>query len=92
MDALLHAVHQIAAASLLGRYFPKDHEAFLALAGTLCRAGWEQERIVNFHWAIYTILWPGQAVDRHLGNIGVAVKYLRTERTQPLIDRLSGLV
>ena len=61
-NALMDAVRQIAATALLARYWPKEgsrHDAFLALAGTLRRAGWQLDRAVAFHRAIYSVLWPG---------------------------------
>jgi hypothetical protein len=59
--ALTDAVRLIAAAALLARYWPKEgsrHDAFLAMAGTLRRAGWQMNRAVAFHRGIYRVLWP----------------------------------
>lgn len=64
---LVEAVHRIAAAALLARYFPAArsgrNDAFLCIAGMLARAGWLIEDAVTFAWAIYRILWQ-QAADR----------------------------
>jgi hypothetical protein len=59
---LTQAVARIAAASLLARHWPKEgsrHDAFLALAGILARAGWSREDASVFHRAIYRALWGG---------------------------------
>jgi hypothetical protein len=59
---LTRAVTRIAAASLLARHWPKEgsrHDAFLALAGILARAGWSREDASVFHRAIYRALWGG---------------------------------
>ena len=66
-NALMDAVRQIAAAALLARHWPTTgsrHDAFLALAGTLRRAGWQLDRTMAFHRAIYRVLWPGRP-DMH---------------------------
>ena len=61
---LLVAVARIAAAALLARHWPKEgsrHDAFLALAGILARAGWSAQDAECFHRAMYRALWRGQA-------------------------------
>jgi len=64
-DELAGAVARIAAAALLARHWPKEpggrHDAFLALAGLLCRGGWRLDDVVAFHFAIYRVLWGGGA-------------------------------
>jgi hypothetical protein len=65
--ALLEQVKQLAAASLLGRYWPKEglrHEAALALAGGLTRSGWKENRIVNFIEAVAAVAGDEEAADR----------------------------
>jgi hypothetical protein len=49
-DTLLLAVTKVAAASLLARYWPNGnrHDAALALAGALMRAGWSLEQTDHF--------------------------------------------
>jgi hypothetical protein len=59
---LTRAVTRIAAAALLARHWPKEgsrHDAFLALAGILARAGWSAGDAGVFHRAIYRALWGG---------------------------------
>jgi putative DNA primase/helicase len=63
-DVLISAVSRVAAAALLVRLWPKEgsrHHAFLALAGTLARAGWRPEDAKAFHRVIYRCLWPVNA-------------------------------
>jgi hypothetical protein len=56
------AVARTAAAALLAKRWPKEHagrhDAFLALAGMLARAGWSLEETQKFVRAIYRALWP----------------------------------
>ncbi len=62
---LANAVSRIAATALLARYWPKEgcrHDAFLALAGILARAGWAVHDATIFHRAVYRALW-GAAAD-----------------------------
>ncbi len=61
---LTQAVARIAAAALLACHWPKAgsrHDAFLALAGILARAGWSIEEAARLHRAIYRALWGGAA-------------------------------
>ena len=66
-DELAPAVGRIAAAALLARHWPKAaggrHDAFLALAGVLCRGGVTLDDSIEFHFAIYRAMW-GAAADR----------------------------
>ncbi len=50
LNVLRVAVRSLAAASLLGRHWPRGsrHDASLALAGGLLRAGWAEERVEKF--------------------------------------------
>jgi hypothetical protein len=53
--ALLQAVSNLAAASLLLRYYPRKglrHKVGLRLGGWLARAGWDEDRIAHFVKAI----------------------------------------
>ncbi len=62
--ALERAVVRTAAAALLARHWPREgsrNAAFLALAGTLARAGWAEEEAAAFHRALYRCLWERQA-------------------------------
>ena len=64
-DELIGAAEKLAAVALLGRHWPsegKRHDAFLALAGILCRAGWKYEDATAFHFALYRTMW-GEASD-----------------------------
>lgn len=66
-DALVSAVHRVAAAALLARHWPTEgsrHRAFLALAGVLARSEWTPEDANAFHRVIYRCLWPA---DPELG-------------------------
>lgn len=59
-DVLLTAVSRVAASALLARYWPgagTQHNAFLALAGTLANAGLQSENIHAIHRGIYRVLW-----------------------------------
>ena len=61
---LVSAVRKVAAAALLARHWPAKgsrHQAFLALAGILSRAGWSLDDIKAFHRAIYKCLWLANA-------------------------------
>ena len=63
-DLLMSSVTKIAAASLLARHWPKEgsrHDAFLALAGILSRAGLSLSDAILFHRALYRALWPTDA-------------------------------
>jgi predicted P-loop ATPase len=65
-DELSRAVSNLAAAALLAKHFPgrgARHEAFLALAGTLVRAGWGFEEIERVHHVIYLAIWPDQSAE-----------------------------
>jgi P4 family phage/plasmid primase-like protien len=60
-DVLVSAVRKVAAAALLARHWPTKgsrHNAFLALAGVLARAGWSVEDARAFHQVLYRCLWP----------------------------------
>jgi predicted P-loop ATPase len=63
-DDLVRAVHKIAAASLLCRYWPASgrHDTMLALAGTLARADWTVDDALLFCRTLY------QAVPTHDPN------------------------
>jgi hypothetical protein len=52
---LIVAVRSVAAATLLARHWPTKgsrHDARLALSGALTRAGWSEERVMNFVRAV----------------------------------------
>jgi uncharacterized protein (DUF927 family) len=61
-DRLKLAASKCAAAVLLAWNFPAPgggrHNAFLALAGVLLRALWSVDDAVQFHCALYRLLWP----------------------------------
>ena len=60
-DVLVSSVRKVAAAALLVRHWPTKgsrHNAFLALAGVLARAGWSVEDARSFHQVLYRCLWP----------------------------------
>jgi hypothetical protein len=62
---LERAAHRCAAAALLVRHFPGEqggrHDTFLALAGLLQRAGWEEPAAMQFARAMYRGLWGTKA-------------------------------
>ncbi len=60
-DDLIRAVHKVAAAGLLCRYWPASgrHDAMLAMAGALARGGWSVNDALVFCRAVY------QAVPTH---------------------------
>jgi hypothetical protein len=63
---LLTACSRLAGASLLAKYFPGAgvrHDTFLALAGTLVRAGWGCADILPVHRVIYQATWPSQSAQ-----------------------------
>jgi hypothetical protein len=63
-NLLLRTSRHIAAAALLGRYWPAEgarHQAFLALAGGLAHAGWDQQDAIRLVTAIYYVLWKNDA-------------------------------
>jgi hypothetical protein len=64
-NVLQLAVARVAAASLLIRHWPGEksgrNQAFIALAGSLARAGWQLDDAVTFHRAIYRGLWGANA-------------------------------
>jgi putative DNA primase/helicase len=63
-DVLLAGVQKVAAAALFARHWPAKgsrHQAFLALAGALARAGWNLADAREFHRTIYKCLWAADA-------------------------------
>jgi hypothetical protein len=64
-ETLQRAVAEVAAASLLARYWPGEKAgrnlASIALAGALARASWPLSRAVTFHRAIYMAIWSAAA-------------------------------
>jgi predicted P-loop ATPase len=78
-DVLQKVAAKIAAVTLLALHWPKEggrHDAFLALAGTLYRAGWDLEDALAFHFALYRALWGG-AADRGACNSEVRTTYAK---------------
>jgi len=65
-DLLADAVAELAAASLLARCWPRSarHDAALALAGGLARAGWDAARAVRFVRAVATAAGDEEPQDR----------------------------
>lgn len=68
-DELLRAVKRLAAGALLARHWPKRgsrHDAALALAGALARAGWDQDETARFVEAVARAAGDEEATtDRH---------------------------
>jgi hypothetical protein len=66
IDVLVTAVRGVAAAALLGRYWPASsrHDAALALAGGLRRAGWLEEPAVTFVTAICAAAGDREVTNR----------------------------
>ena len=65
-DVLADAVAELAAASLLARFWPESarHDAALALAGGLARAGWDVARAVRFVRAVAQAAGDEEPLDR----------------------------
>jgi putative DNA primase/helicase len=63
---LLQAVGTLAAAALVGRYWPTNqrHLAALALAGGLARAGWSKREVVRFVAAVSAAAQDEESQDR----------------------------
>jgi hypothetical protein len=67
LDDLRRSVCETAAATLLARHWPSEgsrHDAALALAGGLLRAGWDQERVELFVRATATAAGDPEVEDR----------------------------
>ena len=96
-DELLRRCSHMAAACLLARHWPGEksgrNEAFLALAGTLARAGFSAAEAVRIHQTIYTILWD-TAADLKQAEAEVAATYEKFQRDEPVTgySRLSELL
>jgi hypothetical protein len=74
-EILQRAVSRIATASLLARAWPQAgsrHEAALALAGGLLRAGWEAQETEEFVWHIATVADDEEADDRRRAVLSTA--------------------
>ena len=66
-EELAVQVGQLAAAALLAQYYPANgsrHQASLALAGMLCRAGWETELTCGFLRPILAEVGDEEGLDR----------------------------
>jgi len=63
---LITAVSEVAAASLLGRYWPKGqrHSAALALAGGLANSGWLEDDVIRFIAAVCAAAKDEEVADR----------------------------
>ena len=75
---LVRAVSKVAAASLLARYWPvkgSRHDAMLALAGLLARAGWIQKETTEFCRALYSAVPTHDPEQIHRSAAEVADTY-----------------
>ncbi len=74
-EVLQRAVSRIATASLLARAWPNvgsRHDAALALAGGLLRAGWPTHETAEFVWHIATVAGDEEANDRRRAVLSTA--------------------
>jgi DNA polymerase I-like protein with 3'-5' exonuclease and polymerase domains len=70
-EDLENAVARVAAAALLARHWPAEggrQDAALALAGGLCRAGWDDERVEKFIRAVCTAAGD-EEVDKRVKTV-----------------------
>ena len=91
---LLAAVKRLAAAALLARYWPKGsrHDAALALAGGLARAGWERECVGRFVEAVCAAAADEQAKDRGRAATDSVARVAAGEKATgwPSLEKLIG--
>jgi hypothetical protein len=69
-DLLRRQVHAIAACSLIARHWPAEgsrHQAALALAGGLLRAGWSEDEVTRFVVAAARVALDKELADRERG-------------------------
>ena len=77
LDQLRQATRELAAASLIALHWPTKgtrNKAALALCGGLARAGWDEERIGRFAYAVAVAARDEQAQDRASAARGSAAK------------------
>jgi uncharacterized protein (DUF927 family) len=97
LSALEGAAHRCAAATLLVRHFPGEHggrhDAFLALAGLLQCAGWEEAEATQFARGMYRGLW-GVKADFKAATSEVTSTYAKAREGGAITDytRLSELI
>jgi DNA polymerase I-like protein with 3'-5' exonuclease and polymerase domains len=93
-EALRTAVRGIAAAALLGRYWPRGsrHDASLALAGALLRAGWPDEMAERFLRAVCAAAADEEVEDRLRAVRDTADRLRRDDEATgwPTLARLLG--
>lgn len=91
---LTAAVKTVAAAALLGRYWPNGnrHDAALALAGGLLRAGWATERVEAFVRAVCSAAEDEEVCDRVAAVADTAAKLAADGRQLTGWPRLAALV
>ena len=94
IHVLRTAVRGVAAASLLGRYWPKGarHDASLALAGALLRAGWPDELVERFQRTVCAAAEDDEVEDRVQAVRDTTGKLGREDKTTgwPSLARLLG--
>jgi P4 family phage/plasmid primase-like protien len=80
-DALAAAVAKVAAAALLGRYWPQGarHFASLALAGMLLRVGWNDDNVTDFLDAVTSAAQDEESASR-LHDVVTTAQRLDTEQ------------
>ncbi len=92
-DELARAVAQVAAAALLGRYWPVGarHAATLALAGMLLRAGWSEEKVTDFLSAVTSAAQDEEAASR-LQDVVSTAQRLGAEQNITGTPTLVGII
>jgi DNA polymerase-1 len=94
IDVLQAAVRGVSAAALLGRHWPSGsrHDASLALAGALLRAGWPDEMVERFVRAVCAAARDEEVEDRVRAVQATADKLRRDDRTTgwPTLVRMLG--
>jgi len=92
-DALAAAVAKVAAAALLGRYWPNGsrHSAALALSGMLLRASWNEDKVADFLHAVTSAAQDEEAESR-LRDVVSTAQRLGTEQTVTGAPTLAEIV
>src|SRR5262249_2900791 len=93
---LCRAVGEVAACALLARHWPNKgsrHEAAMALAGGLLRAGWEEQRADRFLAALTAVARDEEPQDRAAAVRTTAEKLAEGEKIKgwPTLAKALGL-
>ena len=92
-DVLATAVEKVAAAALLGRYWPNGarHFASLALAGMLLRTGWNDDNVTDFLDAVTSAAQDEESASR-LHDVMSTAQRLGTEQPVTGAPTLAELI